>query len=107
MTDAGFPLPSSSYKELIKIIQGYERAGRDASLADVARMTAIGQTIISGNNKFLVAVGIVQGAQKKSITPLGAELAIALQHELADEVATKWRAVVDGSDFLRKVIAAV
>jgi len=107
MADAGFPLPSSSYRELVKIIQGYERVGSDASLGDVAQLTAIGETIISGNNKFLIAVGIVQGGKKKSITPLGAELAIALQHEIQDEVAAKWRAVVEATDFLQKVIAAV
>lgn len=107
MSDTGFPLPTSSYNELIKIIQGYGRVGSDASLADVAHLTAIGETIISGNNKFLLAVGIVQGGKKKAITPLGAELAIALQHDLLDEVAAKWRAVVEGSDFLQKVVAAV
>jgi hypothetical protein len=107
MADSGFPLPGSSYRELIKIIQGYGRVGSDASLADVSQLTAIGETIISGNNRFLVAVGIVQGGKKKSITPLGAELAIALQHELLDEIAAKWRAVVEASDFLQKVVAAV
>jgi hypothetical protein len=107
MSDAGFPLPGSSYRELIKIIQGYGRAGSDVSLTDVAKIVAIAETTISTNNKFLVAVGIVQGGKKKSITPLGAELAIALQHELADEVASKWRAIVEGNEFLQKVIAAV
>jgi hypothetical protein len=107
MADAGFPLPGSSYRELIKIIQGYGRVGSDATLADVAKLTAIGETIISASNKFLVAVGIVQGGKKKSITPLGAELAIALQHELADQIAAKWRAVVEANDFLQKVVAAV
>lgn len=107
MADAGFPLPCSSYKELIKIIRGYERVGTDASLVDVARLTVIGETTISGNNRFLAAIGIVQGGKRKSITPIGAELAIALQHELPDEIAAKWRAVVESNDFLQKVVAAV
>jgi hypothetical protein len=107
MTDTGFPLPSSSYRELIKIIQAYGRIGSDASLADVAQLTAIGETSISGNNKFLIAVGIVQGGKRKSITALGAELAIALQHDLPDEISAKWRAVVEANDFLQKVVAAV
>jgi hypothetical protein len=71
MADAGFPLPSSSYRELIKIIQGYERVGSDASLGDVAQLTAIGETIISGNNKFLVAAGIIQGGQKEIHNSVG------------------------------------
>lgn len=107
MAEAGFPLPGSSYRELIKIIQGYGRVRNDATLADVASLTAIGETIISANNKFLVAIGIVQGGKKKSITPLGADLAIALQHDIKDEIAQKWRAVVDNNDFLQKVVAAV
>lgn len=107
MPDAGFPLPSSSYKELIKIIQGYGRIGSEASLSDVSHLTAIGETIVSANNKFLVAIGVISGGKKKTITSLGAELAIALQHDLTDEIAAKWRAIVDGSDFLQKVTAAV
>jgi len=102
-----FPLPNSSYKELIKIIQGYGRIGTEASLADVARLTAMNETGISGNNKFLVAIGIVKGGKKKTITPIGAELATALEHDLTEEAAVKWRAVVEATDFLQNVIAAV
>lgn len=107
MADAGFPLPSSSYRELIKIIQGYGRIGGEASLGDVAKFTAISETGVSGNNKFLVALGVIKGGRKKAITPLGAELANALQHEMPDETSAKWRAVVEGTDFLQKVVAAV
>jgi hypothetical protein len=32
-----FPLPSSSYKELIKIIRAYGRLETEANLADVAK----------------------------------------------------------------------
>jgi hypothetical protein len=102
-----FPLPGSSYKELIKIIQGYGRIGTEASLADVAKLTAINETGVSANNKFLVAIGVVKGGKKKAITPVGAELATALEHSLPEEAALKWRAVVDATDFLQKVIAAV
>ena len=78
MPDEGFPLPNSSYKELIKIIQGYGRVATEANLSDVAKLTAMNETIVSANNKFLVATGVVKGKQKKGITPLGSELAIAL-----------------------------
>jgi len=102
-----FPLPNSSYKELIKIIQGYGRIGTEASLADVARLTAMNETGISANNKFLVAIGVVKGGKKKTITPIGAELATALEHELKEEAGAKWRAVVEATDFLQNVVAAV
>jgi hypothetical protein len=104
-----FPLPGSSYKELIKIIQAYGRIGTEASLGDVAQLAAMGETIISGNNRFLIAIGVVKAGKKKAITPAGAELATALEHQetLPDEVAAKWRVIVDATDFLQKVISAV
>lgn len=102
-----FPLPSSSYKELIKIIRAYGRIGTEATLADVSKLAVMGETIVSGNNKFLIALGIIKAGQKKAITPLGAELAKALDHEMPDEIASKWRAVVNATDFLERVIAAV
>jgi len=102
-----FPLPSSSYKELIKIIRAYGRLETEANLADVAKLAVMAGTTISGNNKFLVALGIIKGGQKKTITPIGAELANALEHDLPEEVSAKWRAVVEATEFLQNVIAAV
>ena len=107
MADTGFPLPSSSYKELIKIVQGYGRIGGEASLTDVATTIAMNETVVSANNKFLVSIGIIKGGKKKTITPLGTELAGALEHDMTEEIGAKWRSVVDASDFLQKVIAAV
>jgi len=102
-----FPLPSSSCKELIKIIRAYGRIGTEASLGDVSKLAVMGETSVSGNNKFLIALGIIKAGQKKAITPLGDELAKALDHEMPDEIAAKWRAVVNATDFLERVIAAV
>src|SRR5262245_15743916 len=106
MADAGFPLPVSSYKELVKIIQGYGRVGTEATLADVARLAVMNENTVSGNNAFLLAIGVIQGGKKKAITSLGADLARALEHEesLPEEAASKWRAVVDANDFLQNVI---
>jgi hypothetical protein len=102
-----FPLPGSSYKELIKIIQGYGRINGEASLPDVAKMTAMAETTISANNKFLLALGIVKGGKKKTITPIGGELATALEHNLPDVISAKWRVIVDATTFLQNVVAAV
>ncbi|HEV2988443.1 MAG TPA: hypothetical protein VG759_08370 [Candidatus Angelobacter sp.] len=109
MADAGFPLPVSSYKELVKIIQAYGRVGTEASLADVSRLAVMNETTVSGNNGFLLSIAVIQGGKKKSITSLGADLARALEHQesLPEEVASRWRAVVEANDFLQKVIAAV
>jgi hypothetical protein len=107
MPEEGFPLPGSSYKEVIKIIQGYRQAGENAAPSDVAAVIGIHETIVSGNNRFLVALGIVQGGKKKTITPAGAELALALDYGEEEQIRAKWRAIVDSSDFLQKVVAAV
>jgi len=66
MPEQSFPLPGSSYKELIKIIQGYDQVGENAVPADVASAVAVHETIVSGNNRFLVEIGIVQGGKKKN-----------------------------------------
>ncbi len=102
-----FPLPSSSYKELIKIIRAYGRIAVEATLADVAKLAVMNENTVSSNNKFLIALGIIKSGQKKAITPLGAELAKALDHEMPEEMSAKWRAVVEATDFLQNVIAAV
>jgi hypothetical protein len=65
------------------------------------------ESIVSNNNKFLVSIGVVKSGKKKTITPIGAELATALEQNLPEEIAVKWRAVVDTTDFLKNVIAAV
>jgi hypothetical protein len=69
--------------------------------------TDFSESIASANNKFLVSTGVVKTGKKRTITPIGSELATALKHNLPDEIAAKWRAVVDTTDFLQKVIAAV
>jgi hypothetical protein len=107
MPEKGFPLPGSSYKELIKIIQGYGEVGENAAPADVARIISVHETIVSKNNRFLGAIGVIQGGKKKNVTAIGKELAHALQHEMTDEIVTKWRTIVEANDFLQKVVAAV
>jgi hypothetical protein len=107
MADQGFPLPGSSYKELIKIIQGYAQVDKEAVPSDVARVIAVHETIVSGNNRFLVAIGVVQGGKKKTMTSVGHELALALQHGMEEQISATWRTIVDSTDFLQKIVAAV
>lgn len=64
-----FPLPGSSYKELIKIIQGYGKYGKEASLGHISQLTAIGETVVSANNKFLVATGVIKGGEEEGDHP--------------------------------------
>jgi len=107
MADQGFALPSSSYRELIKIIQAYGKVPENAVPADVGRVISINETIVSSNNGFLKAVGIIQGGKKKTTTSVGKALAAAYEYERELEIATLWRSIVDATDFLQKVVAAV
>jgi hypothetical protein len=54
-----FPLPSSSYKELIKIIRAYGRLETEANLADVAKLAVMAGTTISGNNDWNKSVSSI------------------------------------------------
>lgn len=107
MQEELFRLPRSSYDELVKIIQAYASLNKEVSLDQVAQIAAVDPTVISGNNAFLSALGIVQGGKKKSITSVGKALSLALQHELPGEIKQQWRAVSTSNSFLQKILSAV
>ena len=107
MPEDTFRLPKSSYEEIVKIIRAYGNAGNDASLADVAKTAAMNETIISSNNAFLAAVGIIEGGKTKTVTERGRALAMALQHEIPDEISTQWNLIVSDNVFLQKMVTAV
>ncbi len=103
----GFPLPSSSYRELTKIIGAYGKAPENSVPADVGRIIGINESIVSANNGFLKAVGIIEGGKKKNTTAAGKALAAAYEYDKQDEIASTWRTLVDSNDFLQKIVAAV
>ncbi len=107
MAEDRFPLPSSSYRELSKIIQAYGRLRKPGSLTEVSRLATVGPTIVSANNRFLTAIGVIAGGQKKMTTDAGAELAHALELDMTDEIVKTWRRVLEGNEFIEKVISAV
>ena len=102
-----FKLPTSSYEELIKIIQAYGKATEPSSNDGISKLCSIYPTIISGNNGFLLAVNIIEGAKNKIATDKGKNLARALQYENQDEIAKIWREIVLENDFLSKMISAI
>jgi hypothetical protein len=107
MQEESLRLPRSSYEELVKIIQAYASLNKEVSLSEVAQIAAVDATVVSGNNAFLSALGIVQGGKKKSITPTGKSLSLALQHELPGEIRQQWRAIATANSFLQKILSAV
>jgi hypothetical protein len=103
VAEEGFKLPGSSYAELAKIVRAYGHSPEEATPKDVADRAAIDPTQVSRNNAFLLSVGIVEGGNKKKLTPRGRALAKALDFEMPDEIAGAWRAVVGDNDFLRNL----
>lgn len=107
MSDERFPLPGSSYRELSKIIDAYATVGGATAPGPVAQIAVVHETVVSRNNKFLVAAGLVEGGNRKSCTALGAKIGRAIQHDQTDAISEGWRQVVDQSDFLQKTVSAI
>ena len=105
-----FKLPSSSYEELIKIIKAYSSIkNSDAvSLDDIAQSAAMQRTVVSGNNGFLVQVGLLNNdGNKKSPTSLCTQIGRAYIHKVQEDIITNWKAVIEESDFLSKMVSAI
>lgn len=107
MAQEKFKLPRSSYEELCRIIKAYGRLDRLAYLEEVTRLSGIGKTTVSSNNAFLLAVEIIEGGKTKIATDKGRQLAQVLEHNLPEEIMNAWGGIVEGSDFLNKMVLAV
>lgn len=107
MADEGFPLPGSSYAELTKLIQAWNKSGADASNADVGRLLSIDETVVSRNNKFFLAIGILTGGHKKTITEQGMRLARAIEFNNEEDTIASWQNVIRSCDFLTKLLDAI
>lgn len=107
MSDAEFKLPSSSYEEVMKIVQAYALINKPASLDDVSKRIGTNPTTVSSNNGFLISIGVIGGSKSKSVTPLGKQLGDALSHGIDDEVRRLLRAIVDEAEFLKNVLGAI
>ena len=107
MSEEKIKLPRSSYEELCKIIKAYGRLTKPASLDEVATLSGIGKTVISANNSFLSAIGLLEGGKAKIATEPCRELSQALEHELIEAISVTWRKVIENTDFLNKMVLAV
>jgi hypothetical protein len=100
-------LPSSGYTELSKIIAGYAKIDREASLDDISKLLGMNPTGVSGNNGFLLGVGVIEGASKKKVTPIGRQLGLAIEHQRDEDINSLWRDIVTQNTFLQNLISAV
>ena len=112
MAETEFALPKSSYGELLKMVHAYflsdqRSRGEPVAVPDVAGVAGMNRSILSRNNKFFHALGIIEGGQKKKLTALGRELGLAVSHEDQALVRTTLARLVENSDFLARIVSAV
>jgi len=107
MAEDKLKLPRSSYEEICKIIKAYGHLNKPASLDQVAKLCAMGPTVISANNAFLTNIELIEGGKAKVATAKGSALAKALEHELPEHIEENWARVVQDNEFLGKMAAAV
>ncbi len=89
------------------MILGYHSVGKPTGLTDLAQTTGMARTTISGNNAFLSFIGVLEGANKKSLTEVGGRLARAVEHDIILEVQKVWSEIISENEFLTKMIQAV
>lgn len=102
-----FRLPGSSYDELVKIIRAYGNFDSEQPLPAIATVAGLHVSSLSRNNAFLAAVGVIEGGQRKVITQTGKRLALALEHNIAEDISKGWRDLIVTHQFFLKLLAAV
>ena len=104
-----FKLPASSFEEILKLVQAYanEREGITLSLDDISHSTGVPRTVVSGNNGFLVQMGLITEGNKKASTEIGRSLGRAYIHKITDEIERIWKEIITENDFLTRMISAV
>lgn len=104
-----FKLPASSLEEIIKIIQAYanEKEGVMLSLDDITQSTGVPRTAVSGNNGFLVQIGLITEGNKKSATDIGRSLGRAYISKINYELERIWKEIIAENDFLNRMVSAV
>jgi hypothetical protein len=105
MSEEVFSLPISAYDVITKILHAYVLCGNGkVSLNDVASRAGMNRTLVSGNNAFLVSIGLLDKGRDKQLTPVGRALAVALGNGIVDDIRRCWRDVLTGCTATKSVI---
>lgn len=98
-------MPGSSWETVKKIIRAYHAAQEDESptIEHIAGLAGVQRPVVSMNNNFLRASGILQEDQNK-LTPLGVRLATGISHSNQSLITTALQDVVKGYDPLFRLI---
>lgn len=98
-------MPTSSYEELLKLIQAYAdvKEGVALSLDQVSQATGMPRTSVIKNNGFIIQIGLITEGSKKAATEIGR----AYSSKLDYEVERIWHEITAEVDFLNRMISAV
>ncbi len=102
-----FKLPISSTGEVKKLIIAYSKSKSPASLAELAKLTGMNVTMISGNNGFLDSIRVIQGGNSKEATVIGKKLGLAFANNIESEIESNLRQLIEANDFLESMITAL
>jgi hypothetical protein len=107
-----FPLPGSSFKILRLILIGYLHQGgverKAAGPADIGSAIGMDATIVSRNNAFLAATGLLENEGRKwRLTEAGVTTARALEYEAEEEIQSALGQLLRGSEFVQKITTFV
>jgi hypothetical protein len=108
---AEFGLPIGTYqviKDILRAMSKLGGAGTPMSLQSIVETVSMSVPAVSGNNRFLISTGIVvKSGNSFALTSKGAQLALALDYNDADDSARAWRSIISDVEFLRKVLGSL
>jgi len=107
MAEEKMTLPRSSMEEICRVIQAYSHFKQGAVPKQVSDIVKSHPTTVSGNNGFLSRIGVLDGGREKSLTELGRDLSLALEHNRSDEIRSTWQEVVKSTEFLSNLVSTV
>jgi hypothetical protein len=103
------PLPASSWATVKRIVRAYH-AVRDRDVPtvdDVAQLAGVPRPIVSSNNNFLRATGILSSDQKNRLSAAGTRLAVGMSFANGSLVRDALTVIVEGTPELARLVNMV
>ncbi len=112
MAERGLRLPDAGFEVILRILKAYlaaarNQAGVSVRLDDLVKRAGGSRSQISGQNAFLVSLGLISGGNAKELTELGRQVALAADSPDLPEWRQGWGEALEHSDDLVGVIDSV
>lgn len=103
-----FALPDGTYDTVKTIIRALGKSGGAGTTIDnkrICQTAGLSLWSVSINNKFLVSCGIlIKSGRNVSLSQEGYQLALALDYNDSHEIASAWKSLIYGNEFLRRML---